>query len=74
MLPYRLNIVLPIFALALFYAPNAFAYLDPATGSIILQSIIAGVAIGLGMVKLYWHKCKEFFRKLLGKEPANHGK
>ena len=47
---------------------TAFAYLDPGTGSILLQIIIGGVA-GLGVVaKLYWHR----LRGLLGlnkKEP-----
>jgi hypothetical protein len=46
----------------------ALAYLDPGTGSILLQIIIGGVA-GLGVVgKLYWHR----LRGLLGldkKEP-----
>ncbi len=63
--------------LALFFnlliIDSSYAYLDPATGSIILQSIIAGVAVGLGILKLYWHKCKMFWRKLLGKDPTPHG-
>ena len=47
---------------------TAQAYLDPGTGSILLQVIIGGVA-GLGVIaKLYWHR----LRSLLGsgkKEP-----
>ena len=39
----------------------AWAYLDPGTGSILLQVIIGGVA-GLGIVgKLYWHRLRSFF-------------
>ena len=35
---------------------SAHAYLDPGTGSMILQIILGGVA-GLALVgKLYWHK------------------
>jgi hypothetical protein len=37
---------------------TALAYLDPGTGSILLQVIIGGVA-GLGViVKLYWHRLR----------------
>lgn len=41
----------------------AWAYLDPGTGSIILQLLLGGVA-GVAMVaKLYWHRVKSFFRR-----------
>jgi hypothetical protein len=63
-LAFLMLLVLPWLA-----APKtAQAYLDPGTGSILLQVIIGGVA-GLGVVgKLYWHR----LRGLLGldkKEP-----
>ncbi len=39
----------------------AYAYLDPGTGSIILQLLLGGVA-GLAVVgKLYWQRVREFF-------------
>jgi hypothetical protein len=41
---------------------SAYAYLDPGTGSIILQVLLGGVA-GVALVgKLYWHK----FLSLIG--------
>lgn len=41
---------------------SAFAYIDPGTGSAVLQGILAALAaIGLTL-KLYWHR----FLKLLG--------
>ena len=39
----------------------AYAYIDPGTGSIILQTIIGGVAAGAIAIKLYWSKVKERF-------------
>ena len=37
---------------------NAEAYLDPGTGSMLLQVILGGVAaIGVA-VKLYWHRLR----------------
>ena len=34
----------------------AHAYLDPATGSIILQMVMGGVAGAALLMKLYWHR------------------
>lgn len=40
---------------------DAQAYLDPGTGSMLLQVILGGVAaIGVA-VKLYWHKLRVAF-------------
>jgi hypothetical protein len=41
---------------------SAHAYLDPGTGSIILQGIIGALAAIAVALKLYWHK----LLKLLG--------
>ncbi len=41
---------------------SAHAYLDPGTGSIILQAIFGALAAIVLALKLYWHK----FLKLLG--------
>lgn len=38
----------------------AYAYLDPGTGSILLQGLVAAVAGGLVAARLYWSKVKEF--------------
>lgn len=42
-------------------AAPAYAYLDPGTGSIILQSILAGIAVAMGVLRLYWYRLKAFF-------------
>lgn len=51
---------------------TAHAYLDPGTGSILLQVLIGGVA-GLGVIaKLYWHRLRSLFgvrNKDAGEEP-----
>ncbi len=40
---------------------DAFAYLDPGTGTIFIQAII-GVLVGVGItLKIYWYKLKEKF-------------
>ena len=47
--------------LTLSTAPPAHAYLDPGTGSMILQVILGGVAGLVVAGKLYWKRVKEFF-------------
>ena len=58
----------PAFFLASFItvttaAAPAFAYLDPATGSIILQLVLGGIVGAGAMIKLYWAKIKGLFQK-----------
>jgi hypothetical protein len=36
----------------------AYAYLDPGTGSIIIQGLIGAIAAGSITAKLYWHQIK----------------
>jgi hypothetical protein len=44
-------------------APDALAYLDPGTGSIILQGLIAALVAGLFYVRTAWARIKAFFRR-----------
>lgn len=37
---------------------NAFAYLDPASGSMILQGILAGIAAAGVAVGIFWRRLK----------------
>lgn len=39
----------------------AYAYIDPGTGSLILQTLIGAIAGGLIVLKLYWNRLKGFF-------------
>jgi hypothetical protein len=40
----------------------SFAYLDPGTGSSIIQLLIAGALGGAYVVKTYWYKIIGFFK------------
>ena len=42
---------------------KAFGYLDPGTGSLLIQVTIGAVAAGLAVCKLYWRKISNVFRK-----------
>lgn len=42
---------------------NLLAYLDPGTGSVLIQALI-GIAVGAGvLVKAYWVKIRAIFGK-----------
>ena len=43
------------------FPAQAYAYLDPGTGSMILQGIIGGLAAAAVVAKLYWHRLLRFF-------------
>ena len=43
----------------------SYAYIDPGTGSIILQGVLASIAVALGVLKLYWQRCKMFLLTLV---------
>ena len=50
-----------VFILASDLAHPAFAYLDPGTGSMILQLLLGGFAGALVIGKLDWQRLKKFF-------------
>jgi hypothetical protein len=45
----------------------AQAYLDPGTGSYLLQMLIAGALGALFVVKVFWKQVKEFIRTFFEK-------
>lgn len=47
------------------FSPPSHAYLDPGTGSIILQGLLASIAVALGVLRLYWQRCKAFLLSLV---------
>ena len=51
-----------IFSLIAYTSP-AFAYLEPGTGSMLVQGLIGGVAMVMSFLSIYWQKVKAFFIK-----------
>jgi hypothetical protein len=48
-------------------AKPAYAYIDPGTGSLVIQAVLAAVLTVGATVKVFWHQIKEKYRKLFGK-------
>ncbi|MDQ1327940.1 MAG: hypothetical protein QG641_1225 [Candidatus Poribacteria bacterium] len=59
------NLILIFFALALYglvFPPKVYAYLDPGTGSLILQIILSVFLAGsFAARKIIWPKIRNFF-------------
>lgn len=56
------------FYISIFYVNISYAYLDPGTGSIILQTILALFAAGIATISVWWQKVKFFFKNLFKKK------
>jgi hypothetical protein len=55
--------IITILVFVFMFSEYVYAYLDPGTGSYMLQIILAGLlGIGVG-VRAYWTKIKSFFKK-----------
>lgn len=68
------NLIAPsaIITLMLALSPNAYAYLDPGTGSMLLQSLIGAIAAAGMVLSLFWQRIKiavyQGMAKLKGKK------
>ena len=69
----RAGFALPLFAFALFFAGDACAYLDPGTGSILLQGMIAAVAAVATWGSLRWQHAKAWLHARMHRMPPGGG-
>lgn len=49
------------------FPSTSHAYLDPGSGSYIIQIIIAGFVAGSFAIKMYWRKIKAFLQSFFNK-------
>ncbi len=58
-----LIIVVILFAFQGLFITDVYGYIDPGTGSIVIQALI-GALVGVGItLKIYWYKFKELFNR-----------
>ena len=61
-------------SLTLAAAPTpAWAYLDPGTGSLILQMLVAGALGALVYMRVAWDRTREFFGRVFGALSGSRG-
>jgi membrane associated rhomboid family serine protease len=64
---YLIKIIFISSLFCFFFYNDSCAYLDPGTGSYVLQMAIAGFLGALFFIKLSWKKMKNFFSNLSSK-------
>tara|TARA_B100001564_G_scaffold319326_1_gene296485 strand:+ start:435 stop:638 length:204 start_codon:yes stop_codon:yes gene_type:complete len=59
-----------ILLIFIFFLPsvNAYAYLDPGTGSMIIQALLGILAAIGAYITLYWRKFKNLINKIFQKK------
>ena len=62
-----MNIIYLIVSFYILTSVKVYAYLDPGTGSIIIQYIIAGLVAGLTIFKTLWSRAKDFYKSLINR-------
>lgn len=66
------NATVTIVAVAgMLFSTPGYAYLDPGTGSIILQGLLAGLAVAIGVVRGYWQQVKSYLAAWKSKSEVN---
>lgn len=61
--PSTRQVALTALAAFVFTSP-AYAYLDPGTGSIILQGLLASIATAMAIAGMFWQRIKSVFSSL----------
>ena len=59
----------------MFFTEPAYAYLDPGTGSMMIQAVLAGIAAASVSIGIFWKHIKLFFSRISGrkqKKEKNH--
>ena len=56
------SLITVVLILPLLFPNNAHAYLDPGTGSFILQAAVAVLLAGAVTLKHSWHRVRNLFR------------
>ncbi len=51
---------------AVLLSDAAFAYVDPGTGSLLIQWLFGVVVAGFAVLNIYWYRAKEFFARKFG--------
>lgn len=65
-----LYLVLSCIFCSMIFAKEAWAYIDPATGSMLIQAVLATIAAVSVSVGVFWRRLRAFFSKIMGKKDA----
>ena len=58
-----MKLLISIFLISFILTLNAYAYIDPGSGSIILQALLGALAAIGASISIYWNKFKNLFKR-----------
>ncbi len=61
----KLIILLTVLCVLVLFTKPAHAYIDPGTGSMILQAVLAAATVIIG---IFWRRLRSFFGRFSGKK------
>ena len=67
---YLSRVKLIVLLLFFIWIHNAYAYLDPGTGSYVLQILIASLLGAAFAIKIFWQKILAFVKNIFSKKPG----
>ena len=67
------NVFFKLLFVYLITTSPAFAYIDPGSGSVLVQMVVAGIVSILVAIKMYWYRLKAAVFRMLGikREPTS---
>ncbi len=65
-----IKILTGVLVVLLMFSGKAYAYIDPATGGLLVQMLFAGIVTGIATIKLWFGKLISIFRRQPPKEGA----
>jgi nucleoside permease NupC len=55
----------------LIFPDRAYAYVDPGTGSIIIQFLLGFIVVGAVLLKVFWNRVLNFVKRLFKRNSKN---
>ncbi len=66
-----IGIVIGVLVMSFAFPPYTYAYLDPGTGSYIIQLLVAGILGAAFVIKTQWNHIVQFFKGLFSKDTGD---
>ena len=61
---FRLQVLISLLLISVVFPSRAYAYIDPMSGSIILQAVAAGLLAALLFFKRFWYRLADAWRRI----------
>jgi len=63
----ELAVILMSIFLVLIFVNQSYAYIDPGTGSMLVQAVLAAVAVASVSIGIFWRRIRSFLDRLFGR-------